>query len=99
MIDVQNDCSFAIKFTNEAAKEKVEEYMREGLDAWYCAAHVPVDYNGKYWSKEDVEGFYWLGYAEPTCELLDRDGIEHEVIDIEYDEDENVVGADEVFYY
>lgn len=99
MIDVQNDCSFAIKFANKAVKEKVEEYMREGLKAWYCAAHTPVDYEGKYWENEDVECFYDLGYAEPTLELLSRDNIEHEIVDIEYDEDDNVKNADEVIYY
>lgn len=99
MIDEENDCSFAVMFANETTKEKVEEYMREGLDAWHCAADVPVDYEGKYWTNEDVECFFDLGYAEPTAELLDRFGIEHEIVDIEYDEDGNVSNADEVIYY
>ena len=94
-----NECNFAIRFANEAARDQVEEYMREGLEAWYCAAHVPVDYNGKYWTNEDVEGFYGLGYAEPTSELLDRDGIEHEIVGIEYDENGDISNADEVICY
>ena len=94
-----NDCDFAIKFADDAVKEKVEEYMREGLEAWYCAAHVPVDYEGKYWTNEDVNGFYGSGYAEPTIELLDRFGIEHELVDIVYDEDGNVANADKVICY
>ena len=95
----QNECNFAIKFANEAVKEQVKDYMKEGLKAWYCAANVPVDYEGKYWTNEDVKGFYGLGYAEPTIELLDRFGIEHELVDIEYDEDGNVKNADEVICY
>lgn len=98
-IDNFNDCSFAIKFADEAAKEKVEEYMREGLEAWYCAAHVPVDYDGKFWTNEDVECFYGMGYAEPTMELLQRDGIEGECVDIEYDDEGNIINADIVVEY
>ena len=98
-IDNYNDCSFAIKFTDESAKEKVEKYMQEGLKAWYCAAHVPVDYDGEYWTNEEVENFYWDGYAEPTMELLQREGIEAECVDIEYDDDENVINADLVVEY
>lgn len=94
-----NECNFAIRFANEAARDQVEEYMREGLEAWYCAAHVPVDYEGKYWTNEDVECFYGMGYAEPTIELLDRFGIEHELVDIEYDENGDIANADEVICY
>ncbi len=99
IIDVQNDCSFAIKFANEAERERVEDYMQEGLRAWFCAAHDPVDYNGKYWKNEDVERFYGAGYVEPTEELLNEAGIEFELVDIEYDEDENISNADGVIYY
>lgn len=98
MIDTENDCSFAIKIANDAAKEKVKEYMKEGLGAWFCATD-PESYNKDHFTKEEVEGFYWCGYAAPTCELLDKNGIEHEVIDIEKDEDGNAKNADEVFYY
>jgi hypothetical protein len=99
MIDNCNDCSFAIKIANEAAAEKTKEYMQEGLSAWYCAAHTPIDYEGEYFSKEEVESFYDAGYAEPTEELLTKNGIEFELVDIEYDEDGNVTNADEIITY
>ena len=49
-IDHENDCSFAIKFADEAAKEKVMEFMNVGLEAWYAAAH-PETWDKTYWSK------------------------------------------------
>ena len=98
MIDTENDCSFAVKIANDAAKDKAEEYMQEGLRAWFCATD-PESYDKDYFTKEEVEGFYWCGYAEPTSELLDKNGIEHEVIDIERDENGKVTNADVVFCY
>lgn len=79
-----NDCNFAIRFSDESLKGKVIEYMKAGLEAWYSAAHEDYDDN-KYFTKEEIGGFYWAGYAEPTCELLDRDNIKYEILDIEDD--------------
>ena len=61
-----------------------------GIDAWYSASNDEVEAN-EYWSKEYIEGFYDSGYAEPTSELLDMWGIEHEIVDVECDEDDNVI--------
>ncbi len=99
LIDNCNDLNFAIKIANEADAEKTKKYMEEGLSAWYCAAHTPTDYEGECFSKEEVEDFYYLGYAEPAEFLLKKDGIEFETVDIEYDEDGNVTNADEVITY
>ena len=52
----------------------------------------------EYRSKEYIEGFFNCGYAEPTSELLDMWGIEHEIMDIEdveCDEDGNII-CDEI---
>lgn len=107
IIDAYNDCSFSLKIADESSKEtvdKVKKYMLEGLDAWYCAAHTPVDYEGTLFSCEEVANFYDLGYAEPTEILLGRDGIGYELVDMnessdEDDEDDCEVNADEVLYY
>ena len=98
MIDAQNECNFAIKFDDESQKEKVKEYMQAGLKAWYTAAHVDIEGN-EYFTAEEIEAMYGDGYAEPTMELLDRYGIKGELVDIEYDDDDYVINADECFYY
>lgn len=96
-----NECNFAVKFDDESAKEKVVKYMIAGLRAWYAAAHDNLDEDDlEYFSQEDIEGFYDAGYAEPTCELLDRDGIKHEIIDIEYDiHNQLITQIDEEIWY
>ena len=91
-----NDCDFAVQFDNADDAEKVKSCMRKGLNAWYCAAH-PDSYEGTDFTKEEIEGFYWEGYAEPTQILLDRNGIASKVVDIEVDENYEVT-ADEVIY-
>ena len=82
----QNDCDFTILIQDESLADKVVDCMLRGIDAWYCAAH-PETYDGNDYTKEEVEGFYWEGYATPTCELLEREGIEYELVDDEYNED------------
>ena len=98
MIDELNDCSFAVSFSDISVKEIIKTCMRLGLDAWYAAAHIDT-YEGTEFTKEDVEGYYEAGYAEPTSDLLLKKGIEHKIIDIEYNEDGEVINADEAFYY
>lgn len=98
MIDAQNECNFAIKFDDESQKDKVKEYMEAGLSAWYTAAHDKIEGN-EYFTAEEIEAMYGDGYAEPTLELLDRNDIKGELIDIEYDEDDYVINADETFFY
>ena len=98
MIDNFNDCSFAIEFKDKSQKEQIKKYMRVGLDAWMAATNVDT-YEGTEFTKEDVEGYYGAGFAEPTSDLLLKKGIEHKTIDIEYNEDGEVINADEAFYY
>ena len=81
LVDNYNDCSFAVKFDDKTVLEKVKKYMREGLEAWYCAAHEPIDYDGDLFTEAEIESFYDLGYAEPTSMLLDKDNIKHEIMD------------------
>ena len=97
MLD-NNDCNFAIKFNDKSQKKKIKEFMRAGLSAWYQAANEDIEGN-EYFTAEEIEGMYDLGYAEPTCELLERNGIEAECIDVEYDENDCVCNADEVIRY
>ena len=93
-----NECNFAVKFNDESQKEKVIEYMKGGLDSWYGTSCDEIEDN-KYFTAEEIEGFFQLGYAEPTEELLVRNGIEAEVIDVEYDDDGKVINADKVIWY
>ena len=97
-IDNENDCSFAIKFADETAKEKVIEYMEAGLSAWYEAAHDEIE-DDEYFTADEKESFYWLGYAEPTLELMAKNHIDGDCVDIEYDNNGNVINADAVVYY
>lgn len=89
-----NDCDFTIVISDDNQKDKAIECMERGIDAWYCAAH-PNTYDRDDFTREEVEGFYWDGYAEPTKELLKREGIEFELVDDEYDEDGHLI-ADEI---
>lgn len=85
-----NDCNFAVKFENEADLHKVEEAVTAGIRAWYSATDDEIEGN-EYFSSDEIEGFYAAGYAEPTMELLEKWGIAHEIVDVEYDENENVI--------
>ena len=88
-----NQCDFAVKFRDKNRAIEVKKAITIGIDAWYSAANEEVEAN-EYWSKEYIEGFYDSGYAEPTSELLDMWGIEHEIVDIEdveCDEDGNII--------
>ncbi len=90
----QNDCDFAIKLLDDSKAELAKELMSEGMDAWYSAAHVPVEAT-EHFTKEDVEAMYGDGYAEPTYKLLDRFKIPYEKIELQYDENGDVI-ADEM---
>jgi methyl coenzyme M reductase alpha subunit len=87
-----NECDFAIKFADENKADKVREAIEIGIDTWYAAAHDPDEIEAnEYWDVEYIEGFYNCGYAEPTSELLDMWGIEHEIVDIECNENGEVI--------
>ena len=91
-----NDCNFAIKFNDETQKDKIKEYMKAGLDAWYEAATDNIEGN-EYFTADEIEDMFQLGYAEPTMELIERSGIDAECIDVEYDGE--TIKADEVIRY
>lgn len=91
-----NDLDFTIEFMDESKKDKVIECMEKGISAWYRATD-PENYEGDDFTIEEVEGFYWDGYAEPTETLLKREGIEFELVENEYANDGNLV-ADEIVH-
>ena len=80
-----NDLCFAIKIPYNNARDRVTEAIKVGVSAWYEAAHDDIEPN-EYFTTEDIEGFYEIGYAEPTIELLDRWNIEYEFISLDDDE-------------
>lgn len=98
LLDQQNECNFSIRFDDESKKEMVKEFMRAGLSAWYEAAHDDIEEN-RYFTADEIAGFYDAGYGEPTLVLLKRYHVKADLIDCEYDEDDCVVNADEVIFY
>ena len=98
IIEAFSDCSFAISFPDISAKEKVKVYMLDGLSAWFSATD-PDEYKGSLFTKEEIENYYWKGYAEPTTDLLNKEDIEHCLVDIELNENDEVINADEVIYF
>lgn len=80
-----NDCDFTIEIEDDTQQKKTVECIQKGIEAWYAATN-PETYKGDDFSKEDIDGFYWEGYAVPTCILLDRAGIKYELVEDEYDD-------------
>lgn len=62
--------------------EFCKKLIKAGVDAWHQAANG--DYENKYFTVEEIESFYWAGYAEPASELLNRHRIRHKVLNPEY---------------
>jgi len=99
LIDFQNDCSFSVIIKDESKKDLTLKLMKHGLNIWYQAAHDESEIEpDSFFTKEDILAFYESGYTEPTSELLDYYGIEHEIVDVEYDENDEVV-CDEYIVY
>lgn len=98
LVDPYNDCSFAVEFTDLSVKEQVENYMREGLSAWYSATD-PDKYNGDLFTIEEITSFYECGYAEPTEILLEKNHISYKLVDIETDNEDYIINADIIVYY
>lgn len=95
-----NDCDFGIKFEDADKLDLVKKLARDGLATWYQAAHIDEDEENEHFTKEEVEAFYGSDYAEPTSELLDRYGIEHEIINLEFNDDgECITECDEAIWY
>lgn len=92
----QNDCNFTVRFDNPEDADKVKQAIKIGMDAWYTAANYNIEGN-EYFTADEIECMYDLGYAEPTTDLLLRWGIDHETLDVEYDEDDNII-CDDIVY-
>lgn len=86
--DSVNYCNFGILLEDAKDAPKAKEYGIAGLDAWYQATLDPEERDSKYFTAEDIEGFYDLGYAEPTEMLLENDGIEFKIVDLRYADDD-----------
>ena len=99
VFDSCNDCDCGIRFEDVDKLDLVKKLAIDGLATWYAAAHEDIEAN-EYFTEEEIEGFYWSGYAEPTSELLDRYGIEHEIINLEFNDDNECITEcdDEVGY-
>lgn len=100
----QNDCNFTVRFDNPEDADKVRQAIKIGIVAWYVAAHdnediqdYLMDEGNEYFTADEIECMYDLGYAEPTTDLLLRWGIDHETLDVEYDEDDNII-CDDIVY-
>ena len=81
-----NDCNFTIVIKDNSKQDKAVECIKKGIEAWYAATD-PGAYDGNEFTKDEVANFYWEGYAVPTCKLLEREGIEYELVDDEYYDD------------
>ena len=86
----QNECDFTLVIKDESMADKVAECMEKGMEAWYAATR-PEQYDGDAFTKEEVEGFYWEGYATPTCELLEKEGVEYELVADAYIDDGEII--------
>lgn len=85
-----NDLTFVLEVEEKDA-DIAMKCGAKGLDAWYCASH-PEDWeNDEYFTQEDVDSFYDLGYAEPAEMLLERYCVSYKLLDPEYDEDDNLI--------
>ena len=85
-----NDSNFAVEVDKNVNIELVKSLMVEGLDSWYASAHDDIDPT-EHFSVDDIEGFYDLGYSEPTQFLLKRYGINYKILDLLTDDDDNYI--------
>ena len=85
-----NDCDFTIVISDDSQRDKAIECIEKGISAWYSAIY-PNEYEGDAFTKDEVKDFYWLGYAEPAEILLQREGIEFESVESEYDDAGNLI--------
>lgn len=97
LIDQMNDCSFAVEIYDASQIELAKELMHAGLSAWYEAAHENIE-DDEYFTAEEKSAMYNDGYAEPALELLERYGIEHKLIELDYDNNGTPL-VDEAFAY
>lgn len=73
------DMGFAVIVKNDEDYDRAKKLALIGWDAWWYATN-PEDWeNNEYFSKEDVESFYDMGYVEPASILLDRESISYEI--------------------
>lgn len=99
VIDSANDCHFALRVDDNVDVELVKTLAMCGLTAWYKAAWLDDEIDDdEYFTKEEIIGFYDFGYAEPASILLERYNIHHEVEELRFDDDDNAVCDDSVWY-
>ena len=81
------DMSFEVLVKNDNQMDVAIRAVKEGWNAW-LAATTPEEWNGEYFTKEEVESFYELGFTEPTQIILDRLQISYEFVSC-YDDEGN----------
>ena len=91
-----NECNFGIMFKNESKLDEIKKLAKAGLGAWYQAAND--DYENEYFTADEIEGFYNSGYAEPTEELLEKFNIEAEIVDLDFNSNDEAI-CDAVVWY
>ena len=85
-----NDSNFAVEVSDNENIELVKRLMIEGLDAWYMSANEEIEAT-EHFSIDDIERFYNEGFSVPTDELLTMHNINHKIIDLEVDENDNFI--------
>lgn len=83
-----NNIGFIVEVNEQI--EKAKELIRHGFEAWICFSSV--EFPTKYFSKEDADWIECCGYFEPTEDLLKRYNIPYKITDIEFDENDELIG-------
>lgn len=80
------EVAFVILFKNDCEVSKGTELAKKGFEAWSNPNGVS---NGDFSPDFNSDDAGWIecsGWAEPSIELLDREGISYELVDIELDD-------------
>lgn len=99
--NTNSDIGFGLRIKDDEMYEEAKRLAQIGYAAWSDATdpdYFVEKYGEKYFTKGDVESFYWMGYQEPTDMILDRYGIEHEFVEC-FDKESKSIIQDDVIWY
>ena len=85
------EVAFVILFKNESEIAKGIELAKKGFEAWSNPEGVG---NGDFLPDFDSDDESWInssGWAEPSVELLDRAGVDYQIIDVELNENGSLI--------
>ena len=85
------EVAFVILFKNETELDRGTELAKRGFEAWSNPEGVG---KGDFLPDFDTEDESWIncsGWAEPSIELLDRAGIDYQLIDVDLDENGSII--------